>query len=77
MTEKKEVATVETAVESSERIAGLVFSEDLQLLKPDEQDKIMVQYWDNRVHFRRKLMEKFVQGIHYGFPPGMQGEVQR
>ena len=51
---------------------GSVFAEDMQLLDPEDQDKHLIKYWDNREYFRKWLLSKFEQGIHYGFPPGCE-----
>lgn len=55
---------------------GMSPMEKMQLLPVETQQVVLEEYDRRRDHFFRWLMEKFKEGLHYGFPPGCrQGNV--
>lgn len=43
-------------------------------LPVEQMQEHLSEYWDRRQAFRAWLYSKFVKGVHFGFPPGLEPE---
>ena len=72
-----ETTTALEMVDKSQMLAPVNLSSGVNLLPVEEMKPVLEEYTKRRDAFREWLLSQLIQGVHFGFPPGCEAQLDK